>query len=276
MTEPEQPFRETPGGSEPAVPGLSRYRFRLLRYAPNRLSEEFYNVAALLYDDQGLLLEARFAPDFVRLRSNPLADLRFLVMLKEDFESRRLLGEGFSEYVERLQQDLSQGLQISEEKVFLGGEAAGEIERLARTYLATLHRPEGRAAGFEPGSRRWVQSRLRDTFQLYHLTGRLDAGVPVGSFVSPRFSFQIDYGYKPNGETRYIHALSARNDLTDAGRLCFVFDRIRARQPSQMTAVVGDALPADTRELLESSRIRPWAVSKLDDLALAVRDELGI
>jgi hypothetical protein len=39
---------------------------------------------------------------------------------------------------------------------------------------------------------------------------------------------------------------------------------------------VADSLPEDTRALLESSRIRPWPVSKLDDLALEIRQDLGL
>ena len=70
--------------------------------------------------------------------------------------------------------------------------------------------------------------------------------------------------------------MSQQHDLADATRLCFLFDRIRARAPSQMTAVVGDALAEDTRLLLDSSHIRPWPVSQLADLALAVREELRL
>jgi len=277
MSEPERTPRSLEDSPGRGPEALSLFKFRLLRYAPNRLSEEFFNIAVLLYDGRGRLVEARFTPDFVRLRCNPLADLRFLEALKADFENRRLLGENFSEFIAQVQQNLSQAVQITEGKSFLGSDSQESITRLVETYLMTLRRAESRESDPPPeGTRRWVQSRLHDTIRLYHLHERLDSAVAVGSFVSPRFSFQIDYAYKPNGETHYIHALSARHDLADAGRLCFVFDRIRALRPSQLTAIVGDALATDTRELLESSRIRPWAVSRLDDLALEIRDELRL
>ena len=254
------------------------YKFQLLRYCPNKLSEEFYNVAILLYDLDGKLLDARFTPDFLRLRCHPLADVEFLQQLKQDFENRRLVGEGFSDYVEDLRRHLSQGLHISDEKAFEGGDLLQEIERLARTYLATPKRSEVRPEEERTGTRRWILGRLRDTFRLYHVLERIDAEVPVGSFVSPRFSFQVDYAYRPNGRTHYLHALSLHHDMSDAPRLCFVFDRIRAQRgdTAVMTAVVDDNLPADTRELLGSSLIRPCPVAKLDELALAVREELGL
>ena len=255
---------------------MSAYKFQLLRYAPNRLSEEFYNIALFLYGTEGGLVDARFAPDFLRLRCNPLADLRFLQMLKEDFEDRRLTGEHFSQFVEDLKLNLSQGLQVTEEKFFLGGEVAAEMGRLARTYLATPRRREVPATETAPGTRRFILSRMRETFRLYHLDDRLDADVAVGAYVSPRFTYRIDYAYKPNGLTKYLHALSERHDLADASRLCFVFDRIRAQAPSELTAVVADSLPGDTHSLLQSSQIRAWPVSRLDDLAMAVREELGM
>lgn len=255
---------------------MSPYRFQLLRYMPNRLSEEFYNIAVLLYDAAGRLIDARFAPDFLRLRSNPLADLALLHSLKEEFEDRRLSGDGFSQYVDEITRDLSQGLQISEPRAFLGGDALEEIERLARTYLATSHRAEAREAESHPGTRRWILGRMREAFRLHDLDRRLQSDVPVGDFVSPRFAFRIDYAYKPNGLTHYIQALSLHRDIAEAGRLCFVFDRIRAKTDAALTAVVADELPDDTRALLESSRIRPWPLSRLDELAVDVRRDLGL
>lgn len=257
---------------------MNIYKFQLVRYSPNRLSEEFYNVALLLFHPDGKLLDARFTPDFLRLRCHPLADIEFLRRLKDDFENRRLGGEGFSGYVEDLGRNLSQVLHLSEEKAFEGGDPLQEIERLAQTYLATPKRSEVRPVEAPAGTRRSILGQVRERFRLYHVLEHLEAEVPVGSFVSPRFSFHLDYAYRPNGRTHYIHALSLRHDMSDAPRLCFVFDRIRAQRGEEvaLTAVVDDSLPADTRELLGSSLIRPYPVSKVDELALAVRDELGL
>jgi len=254
------------------------FKFQLVRYSPNRLSEEFYNVAILLYGPDGKLAEARFTPDFKRLRCHPLTDVEFLERLRDDFEARHLAGEDFTSYVEDLRRNLSQGLHLSEEKAFLGGDPREEVERLAATFLATPKRSEVRPEEERPGTRRWILGRLRDTFRLYHVLDRLDADVAVGHFVSPRFSFRVDYAYRPNGRTHYLHALSLHHDMNDAPRLCFVFDRIRAQRgdADAMTAIVDDSLPADTRDLLASSRIQPCPVSKLDDLALTVRQDLGL
>ena len=254
---------------------MPAYKFHLLRYVPNRLSEEFYNIAVFLHDQAGALLDARFAPDFVRLRCNPMADLEFLRLLRDEFENRRLAGENFSSYIEELTQNLSQGVQLSDERSFSGGEALQEMDRLARTYLTVARRSEPLAEP-SPGTRRWILGRMRETFRSHDLMERLQSEVPVGDYISPRFSFHIDYAYKPNGTTHYIQALSLHRDLTEASRLCFVFDRIRSRSEAALTAVVADELPDDTRALLESSQIRPWAVSELEELAVAVRSDLRL
>ncbi len=253
------------------------YRFELLRYAPNRLSGEFYNIAVLVYGEDGRLLEGRFAPDLVRLRCHPLADLPYLEALRAEFEQRRR--EGFARYIEELKKNLSASLELSDPAYFVASgdrDMAAEMERLVRTYLATPRRSEVRAAEPAPDTRRWIRARMRDTFALYHVLDRLDADVEVGGYVSPRFSFHIDYASKPNGKAHYFHALSLQHDVTDASRLCFVFDRLRARLPCAMTAVVADAFPDDTRALLASSEIRPWPVSQLQELALGLRQELGL
>src|SRR5262249_54272512 len=146
------------------------YNFRLLRYSSNMLSGEFCNVAALLYDLEGRLLDARFTPDFLRLRSNPIADLPYLDALREEFESRRLLGEGFSDYVAALLENLSLALHVSDEKSFLGGDPRREIERLTRTYLDTPRRRLERAtAAALPESRRAILHRMNDAFEQHQL-----------------------------------------------------------------------------------------------------------
>lgn len=80
---------------------MPSYRFRLLRYAPT-ISGEFYNVAVVLYDAAGGIIDARFANEFDRLRCNPAVEIPVLEALRNEFEEGRLLGEGFHGYFENL------------------------------------------------------------------------------------------------------------------------------------------------------------------------------
>lgn len=259
---------------------MNHYEFQLLQYAPNLVSGEHVNVAVLLYDPDGRLLEARFAREFRRLRCHPLADLEYLEALRNEFEEHRLLGEGFSEYGRQLQRDLSAALQVSEQHSFWGGEAAVEIERLYGAYVATPAAEQEETGGPRPGTRHALRRAMADTFRRYHLLANGKRLLPDASvrYGPGRLQFTFDYAYPPNGASRYVQGIALHNDVRDASKLCFVLERLRAREQAgvAITAVVDDQVPHDTLELLEDSDIRPWQTSKLDDLALAIRGELGL
>jgi hypothetical protein len=188
----------------PATDGSTiEYRFELLRYVPNVVAGEVFNIGVLLYDDAGRLLDARFAQEFRRLRCHPLVDLDYLHALRNEFEERRLHGEGFSAYVAELKKNLSNSLQISNPAAFRGENAVAEIERLFASYVATPA-PAGREADEQepqPGSRRALRRRMDNVFRSYHLFAngdRLRKDVKV-NYGSARLQFSFDYAYVPHG-----------------------------------------------------------------------------
>ena len=260
---------------------MTRYSFQLLRYVPNIVSGEFVNIGLLLFDRDERLIGARFAPDFRRLRCNPSVDHHYLECLRQEFEQKLLLGEGFTPYVEGLRADLSNTLQLSDRQVFDGSEAAAEVERLTNVYLATPRREEleGEPREPRPGTRQAVRRHVEESFLRHALFGddRMRKQVSV-SYAGPRLRFTFDYSYRPNGVVKYVHALALRNDVSDASKLCFAFERMRtaAAEPSELTAVVDDAFPDDTRELLQSSSVETCVVSKLDQMAYSIRREMRI
>ena len=116
---------------------MPSYRFQLLRYAPT-LSGEFYNVAVVLYNAAGSIVDARFAAEFDRMRCNPAVELRVLEALRNEFEEQRLLGEGFHSYLDVLSKNLSDSLEITGQKPFEGGDPGAELDRLRRRWLRVL------------------------------------------------------------------------------------------------------------------------------------------
>jgi hypothetical protein len=266
----------------PAVRGSTvDYRFELLRYVPNLVAGEAFNIGVLLYDQEGRLLDARFAREFRRLRCHPLADLDYLHALRNEFEEKRLAGEGFSAYVAELKRNLSNSLQVSDAAAFRGEDAVAEIERLFAGYVATPVPAARQAEEGEPpiGSRRALRRRMEDVFRRYHLFAngdRLRKDVKV-SYGSARLEFSFDFGYQPNGSARYVHGLALREDINAAAKLCFVFERLRALQSGVRLAVVLDeGVQDDVRELLQSSDIAPWETSRLEELALGIRKDLSL
>jgi len=266
----------------PATEGSTiEYRFELLRYVPNVVAGEAFNIGVLLYDGAGRLLDARFAAEFRRLRCHPLVDLDYLHALRNEFEERRLHGEGFSAYVAELKNNLSNSLDVSAAAAFRGEDAAAEIERLFSSYVAAPV-PAGREADDkEPpaGSRRALRRRMEDVFRSYHLFAngdRLQRDVKV-SYGSSRLQFSFDYAYPPNGSARYVHGLALNDDLNRAEKLCFVYERLRARERGvALTVVLDDGIQDDVKELIQSSEIASCEAQRLDELALAIRTDLGL
>jgi Protein of unknown function (DUF3037) len=266
----------------PAIEGSTiKYRFELLQYVPNVIAGEAFNIGVLLYDDAGRLLDARFAGEFHRLRCHPLVDLDYLHALRNEFEERRLHGEGFSAYISELKKNLSNTLQVSAVAAFRGENAVAEIERLFSSYVATPV-PAGREVeGREPppGSRRALRRRIEDVFRSYSLFAngdRLRKDVKV-NYGSSRLQFTFDYAYPADGAARYLHGLALNDDLGRAEKLCFVYERLRAREDGVgLTVVLDDGVQDDVKELIESSQIVSCQAERLDELAFAIRKDLGL
>lgn len=255
---------------------MPAYRFQLLRYAPT-LSGEFYNVAVVLYDAAGRIVDARFAAEFDRMRCNPAVELRVLEALRNEFEEQRLLGEGFHAYLDVLSKNLSDSLEMTEQKLFEGGEPADEMDRLAATYLATpagltLASGQGEATG-----RRAVRSLMAGAFERHGILGPglVREGLEI-PYAGARLTFRFDFGYETRGEQKLLHALGGRSAVQEATRLGFVMDRLRDQQPKRsLTAVYEEDLLDEALDLLELSSIPGVAASEVEPLAMRIREELN-
>ncbi len=255
---------------------MSTYRYRLLRYAPT-ISGEFYNVGLALYDDEGQLVDARFTSDFDRMRCNPAADLGVLERLRGEFEEHRLLGEDFGEYLETLSRNLADSLTIADGKPFEGGDATAELDRLTETFLVSPPRlVDGRGEG-TPSGRLGVRSRLGEALEREGILGDglVGEGVEL-AYAGPRLVFRFDYGYSVRGGSKLLHAVGARGAVTEATRLAFVMDRLRAAGGAApaLTTVCEDGVANEALELMEFSAIRRRSVGGIDRLAAEIRDEL--
>ncbi len=245
------------------------WSYRLLRYVPNVVSGEFFNIAVLLYDATDKLVEARFASEFRRIACHPLADVTVLEQLREEFEERRLLGEGFSEYLAGLDKYVSRSFDFSPSKAFLGGDSQREIERLYEQLVASPARlePESRVVAPRLGTRRYLRGRIDDAFgelRLFDLGVERDREVRYGP---DRAVVTFDYAYQPNGHADYVQALALENDLAETMRLGFIKSRIGA---SELSVVLDERVEADVLVLLRESGIRTWFEPQIQELAAHV------
>ena len=259
----------------------NRYSFQLLRYAPNMISGEHYNIAVLLYGNDGRIIDARFASEFRRLACHPAVELEYLEALREEFEEQRMLGTGFGQYIEELAQHLSDTLQLSRRESFLGTGAVEEMERLISTYVATPAPVfENGEQSLEPGSRAFIQDRLESALdrQGVFMPGGVEKNIDV-QYGGPRLNFRFDYGYRSrSGRQKYLHALGRRNELQEASRLCLVYDRLRRQREDVggLTAVIDESASEEARELLATSAVETAPVGRVGALARRVRSDLAL
>lgn len=263
-----------PDGAEPAAKTNETWRYRLLRYIPNVVSGEFYNLAVLLYDANGALVEARFARTFERVACHPLADVPLLEALCREFEELHLAGEGLDDRFAALEKRLVRSFVFSPPKAFLGGSAAQEIERLYRQLVADpprLRAGAGNAAP-QPGTRAYLLERIDEAFAELRL---FDLGVERNRIVAcgpDGLSATFDYAYRPNGHDAYVQALALKNDLDESIRLSFIKGRLA---DAELNVVADARIGGDTLGVLKESEIRVWTEPQLPDLAQHVYAQLN-
>lgn len=271
-----------PERTEPAAETNRVWQYRLLRYVPNVVSGEFYNLAVLLYDADGVLVEARFARTFERISCHPLADAPLLEALCREFEELQQAGEGLDDRLAALEKRLVRSFVFSPPKTFLGGRAPEEIERLYRQLVAdpprlgaereaAALRLQHSASGLEPGTRGYL---LRETEAAFSALQLFALGVErnrVVRYGPDRATMVFDYGYRPNGHEAYVQALALKNDLEESMRLSFIKGRLAG---AELNVVADTRLGDDTRELLKESEIRVWTEPQLGDLAQHVHAQL--
>lgn len=266
----------TAGSSRP----LQRFGFQLLRYAPNLISGEFFNLAVILRNEQGTIVDARFAGELARMRCHPGVEREFVDALRQEFEEFRLLGEGFSEYLEQLTRRASYAVYVSEPQTLWSLDVGAEVDRLVQTYLADPPGARSGGAARTTGGRKAVRQAIRDALERHSLVSegrvRRDWEIEYGG---PRLKFKFDFRYRTAaGAESFLQAFTARNEIAEAGRLCLVYERLSAREEGvgALIAIHESAVSGDALELLRSSRIEATAVDDVDAVALRVRAELGL
>ena len=258
------------------------YRYQLLRYSPRPENGEFYNIGVVLYDAAGQVVDARFAPDFRRMRCNPAVDVAFLEALRHEFDESRLLGENFSGFLEQVIERPRNSIEATDPKSVFCADAAAEIERFVERYLST---PPGLEDAPGPGSgqtsRSAVRRRMTEAFARQGLFRnghgvQRDIGVEYGP---SGLRFVFDFQYRPpEADEHFIQALGLRAPDAEAGRLCFVLQEYRAKSRGQagLTVVADDSLGDDVRNLLGDRGVGAVNLSALDAYAGTIRKKLRL
>jgi hypothetical protein len=262
---------------------LETCTYRILRYVPNLLRDEWMNIGVLLVDPGGQL-HARLLQeesDFARLRRlHPAADVTLLRGLEADLESKAAQRGGGATLMASLDDALSNALQLSPQKAVLTVNAEAELERLFYDQVepAVYH---AAGAGEREHNRASIRSRARRIFERAHINGRLRYGVKVEEFTAAGDPFRLDFGWQ-NGTRGFLHSVALGRDSGQAKVLAYTAAAVREKIPdAEFTAITEvPPQPGNRRHefavnLLEASRIQVVPLAGLDEYARTLSRRLN-
>lgn len=252
--------------------------FFLVRYVPDLVRDECLNIGLFLYSPEERYLGCLFTDDFRRIkRFHPQADLEFLRELQGDFAQQIDEHESDLEgYLREMQESFSNLIQVTAPRTCFLADPQAALPAMFERYVGQ------RISGTLPqDTRLYIKQRLKTAFVragVWDLT-RFEKRIPASRW-NPGDPFLFDYGYQPNGVVKFIHALSLKRDTELAKVLVYTVDRVRAKEPVELTAVVeglaarGDEAAQFSQRILEEGRIRLQPLVTVDDYAQSVRREL--
>jgi Protein of unknown function (DUF3037) len=263
-------------------------RYRVLRYTPNLIRDEWVNVGIMLEEFQELeavggsrraikvIEEDR---EFARVRKlHPSADVRLLHSLASEFEIlRSMTGEDMRKYFTRLESTLSNAIQLSPQKAILAADFNAELARLYDTHVA----PPVRAGGsIVESTRAWIRNKLKDVFQRHRISGKLKPAVRVDEYTHLGDPFKFDYGYR-NGVRGYIQSVVLNRDASQAKVLAYTVESIRKRVPASEFTAITEAAPVPGNlqhlfisKLFEDQNIRIVPMNRVEMFAEELRMKL--
>ncbi|HUJ32688.1 MAG TPA: DUF3037 domain-containing protein [Candidatus Acidoferrum sp.] len=256
-------------------------RYRVLRYAPNPIRDEWINIGVLLEDVDGprhslrVIEESYEIARVRRLHAN--ADENLLRALPGEFDAAlRAPRPEAQKYLATLDQTLSNVLQFSPQRAVLAEDFDAELDRLYRERVSPPPRARG---GIVESARAWIKARMDDVLRRRRVP-QLERSIRVEEFTEPGDNFKLDYGYR-NGVRGFLHAVALGRDPVQAKVLAYTAGRIRERLPAcEFTAITeADPVPDNRRHafisrLFEDNRITIVPLNRIEGFAEDLRRRL--
>ena len=204
--------------------------YHVVRYTPNLVRDEWVNIGILLFDPAGGRLLQRMVEEpaeFARVRRlHPAADEELLRRLSDDFATQSATSGNAQGYIARLEQTLSNTVQLSPQKGLLAEDLEAELDRLYRDHVET---PRHGRLTEDVTSRNGIRSRANQVFRGTGIWPRLERRLRVDEFTYTGDPLRLDYGYRRNGTRGFVQALSLSRDPGQAKVLAFTADAIRQK-----------------------------------------------
>jgi len=259
------------GKNDQAPPGGRALAYRILRYTPNLVRDEWVNIGVLLFapDTGERRLRLIAEPEEYRRvrRLHPQADENLLRRLRDDLEGRFESANGnganggdWQALLAKWDDTLSNALQLAQQKGTLAQDLDTELERLYNDHVA-LQPTSIRA----PGTRGQMRSYCSQVFRQARLWERIEKFIPVADFTFPGDPMRIDYSYRHNGTRGFVHTLSASRAPSASQNLAYTAERMAAKAlwKAEFTAVTdvdvtnGNLGHSFVRDTLRDAGIEP-------------------
>lgn len=264
---------------------LQTCTYRILRYTPNLVRDEWINIGVLLHDPAQNSLRVRLIEEdaaFARLRKLRFdANESLLRALQSDLEAQAAAHtDGPAGLLKKLDDTLSNLLQLSPQKAVLSSDFDAELERLFADHVAPLEYRAARAAE-AADTRAGIHARAREIFRNRGIFARLDKAVRASEYTFPGDPLRIDFGYRTNGTRGFVHAVALGRDPRHAKEFAFTAERIRARVRDCRFAAITEVEPQRENErhqfvsqVLAEQKIEIVPVPRLDDFSSRLRSLL--
>jgi hypothetical protein len=259
-------------------PGERACAYRILRYTPNLVRDEWVNIGVLVFDPQTgerrlRVIEEQDEYNRVR-RLHPQADETLLRALRDNLEDRFQSASAngsnggsvnWQQLLGKWDDTLSNALQMAPQKGVFAADLDAELERLYADHVAPQRAP-GRVGA--PGSRAQMRSYCSQVFRQARLWDRIEKSVRASEFTFPGDPMRLDYSYRRNGTRGFVQNLSVTRAPADAKLLAYTAERIAAKASlkTEFAAVTDVALNAENdrhrfvRDTLRDAGIEPVAM----------------
>jgi hypothetical protein len=224
--------------------------YRILRYVPNLLRDEWVNIGVLLYDPNTGERRLRLIEEegeYNRLRRlHPRLDETSLRGLREHLESRfgaALLSNGnggpivgtsqstvrdgagnpepdateWLKILEKWDATLSQSLQLADPRATTADDITAEIDRLYEERVAVVPAHVTRAQTSAPRTRPQMRNYMDQVFRQAGLWGLIQKSVPISKFTRDDDPMLLDYSYLHHDHKMrgFIQTISLTNKPED-------------------------------------------------------------
>ena len=219
--------------------------YRILRYTPNLVRDEWINIGVLVYDPQSGERRLRLIEEqeeFTRvLRLHPEADGSLLRALRDNLEDRfdaaggsnghgtnggGTNGSALQELLRKWDDTLSNALQLAPQKGVISSDLEAELERLYGDHVALPRAPSRVGA---PGTRAQMRSYCSQVFRQARIWDRIQKSVRASEFTYPGDPMRIDYSYRRNGTRGFIHTLSVSRAPGECKGIAHTWEAIAAK-----------------------------------------------